>query len=97
LQTDDPPSYSFTTEVVTHVEPRESTMITTAYVIDDKGLLVTRAGSVRLIPWSSIRFLHVHVTSGVGSTGFPVYSARLRTLFASREISSLHWQGETRT
>jgi len=74
-----------------------STMITTAYVIDAKGLLVTRAGSSRLIPWTSIRFLHVHVTSGVGSTGFPVYSARLRMLFSSREISSLHWQGETRT
>lgn len=72
-------------------------MITTAYVIDAKGLLVTQAGSVRLIPWTSIRFIHVHVTSGVGSTGFPVYSARLRMLFASREISSLHWQGEART
>ncbi|OOO15801.1 hypothetical protein [Agrobacterium pusense] len=72
-------------------------MITTAYVIDAKGLLVTRAGSSRLIPWTAIRFLHVHVTSGVGSTGFPVYSARLRMLFSSREISSLHWQGETRT
>lgn len=72
-------------------------MITTAYVIDAKGLLVTRAGSFRLIPWTSIRFLHVHVTSGVGTTGFPVYSARLRMLFASREISSLHWQGETRS
>ncbi len=72
-------------------------MITTAYVIDAKGLLVTRAGSSRLIPWTSIRFIHVHVTSGVGSTGFPVYSARLRMLFSSREISSLHWQGETRT
>lgn len=50
-----------------------------------------------LIPWTSIRFLHIHVTSGVGSTGFPVYSARLRMLFASREITSLHWQGDTRT
>ncbi len=72
-------------------------MITTAYVIDAKGLLVTQAESVRLIPWISIRFIHVHVTSGVGTTGFPVYSARLRMLFASREISSLHRQGETRT
>lgn len=33
----------------------------------------------------------------VGTTGFPVYSARLRMLFAWRDISSLHWQGETRT
>ncbi|TGR65742.1 hypothetical protein EN837_21610 [bacterium M00.F.Ca.ET.194.01.1.1] len=72
-------------------------MITTAYVIDAKGLLVTQAGSVRLIPWTSIRFIHIHVTSGVGSTGFPVYTARLRMLFVSREISSLHWQGKTRT
>lgn len=72
-------------------------MITTAYVIDAEGLLVTQAGSVRLIPWTAIRFLHVHVTSGVGTTGFPVYSARLRTLFASREISSLHWKGQTPT
>lgn len=98
MQTDDPSSYSFTTEVVTHIEsPPRSTMITTAYAIDDKGLWVTRAGSARLIPWTSIRFLHVHVTSGVGTTGFPVYSARLRMLFASREITSLHWQGEKRT
>lgn len=72
-------------------------MITTAYVIDAKGLSVRRGQSVSLIPWTSIRFLHIHVTSGVGSTGFPVYSARLRMLFASREITSLHWQGETRT
>ncbi|MCA1868554.1 hypothetical protein HW571_23035 [Agrobacterium genomosp. 3] len=72
-------------------------MVTTAYAIDAKGLLVRRGQSVSLIPWTSIRFLHIHVTSGVGSTGFPVYSARLRMLFASREISSLHWQGETGT
>ncbi|OAI82833.1 hypothetical protein AYO27_16805 [Rhizobium sp. GHKF11] len=72
-------------------------MITTAYVIDAKGLLVRRGDSMSLIPWTSIRFIHVHVTSGIGSTGFPVYNARLRMLFASREISSLNWQGETRT
>ncbi|QCL92295.1 MULTISPECIES: hypothetical protein [Agrobacterium tumefaciens complex] len=72
-------------------------MVTTAYAIDAKGLLVRRGQSVSLIPWTSIRFLHIYVTSGVGSTGFPVYSARLRMLFASREISSLHWQGETGT
>lgn len=71
-------------------------MVTTAYVIDAQGLLVTRGRSVSLVPWTSFRFLHVHVTSGVGTTGFPVYSARLRTLFASKEISSLDWQGETR-
>jgi hypothetical protein len=72
-------------------------MITTAYVIDAKGLLVRRGQSVSLIPWTSIRFLHIHVMSGIGSTGFPVYNARLRMLFASRELSSLHWQGEART
>jgi len=66
-----------------------------AYGIDAQGLLVTRGRSVRLVPWTSFRFLHLHVTSGVGSTGFPVYSARLRTLFASRELSSLDWQGDT--
>ncbi|WP_332303245.1 hypothetical protein [Rhizobium sp. GR12] len=71
-------------------------MVTTAYVIDAKGLSVRRGHSISLIPWTSFRFLHVHVTSGVGTTGFPVYSARLRTLFASKEISSLDWQGETR-
>lgn len=98
MQTDDPPSYSFTTQVATHYQsPPGFTMITTVFVIDPQGLLVRRGRSERLIPWTSIRFLHVHVTSGVGSTGFPVYSARLRMLFASREISSLHWQGETRT
>lgn len=98
MQTDDPPTYSFTTQVAMPYQssPR-FTMITTAYVIDAKGLSVRRGQSVSLIPWTSIRFLHIHVTSGVGSTGFPVYSARLRMLFASREITSLHWQGETRT
>ncbi|QCL76844.1 hypothetical protein CFBP5877_24610 [Agrobacterium tumefaciens] len=71
-------------------------MVTTSYAIDAKGLLMRQGQSLRLIPWTSIRFLHIHVTSGVGSTGFPVYTARLRMLFVSKEISSLHWQGETR-
>ncbi|MCA2375128.1 hypothetical protein ACQZ5D_14495 [Agrobacterium sp. 22-211-1] len=71
-------------------------MITTAYVIDAKGLSVRRGQSVSLIPWTSFRFLHLHVTSGVGTTGFPVYSARLRMLFTSIQVSSLDWQGETR-
>lgn len=98
LQTDDPPTYSFTTQVATHYQsPPGFTMITTVFVIDPQGLLVRRGRSERLVPWTSFRFLHLHVTSGVGSTGFPVYSTRLRMLFASREISSLHWQGETRT
>ncbi len=66
-----------------------------AYVIEDRGLSVTRGRSVSLVPWTSLRFLHLHFTSGVGTTGFPVYSARLRTLFVSREISSLDWLGET--
>lgn len=71
-------------------------MITTAYVIDAKGLSVRRGQSVSLIPWTSFRFLHLHVTSGIGTTGFPVYSARLRMLFTSIQVSSLDWQGETR-
>lgn len=98
MQTDAPPTYSFTTQVaIPYQSSPRFTMVTTAYAIDAKGLLVRRGQSVSLIPWTSIRFLHIYVTSGVGSTGFPVYSARLRMLFASREISSLHWQGETRT
>lgn len=70
-------------------------MVTTSYVIDAKGLLVRRGHSVSLIPWTSFRFLHLHMTSGVGSTGFPVYSARLRTLFTTIQVSSLDWEGET--
>jgi hypothetical protein len=93
LQTDDPPTYRFTAKVEIH--HKSSPGITMAYVIDAQGLSVTQGRSVRLVPWTSFRFLHLHVTSGVGTTGFPVHSARLRTLFASRELSSLDWQGET--
>ncbi len=70
-------------------------MIATVYVIDARGLLVTRGRSVTLVPWTSLRFLHLHVTSGVGTTGFPVYSARFRTRFRSRELFSVDWQEET--
>jgi hypothetical protein len=93
LQTDEFPSYRFTVEVLTHQDTRQK--VEMAYVIKDRGLSVTRGRSVRLVPWTSLRFVHLHVTSGVGTTGFPVYSARLRTLFVSREISSLDWLGET--
>ncbi|MBD9388569.1 hypothetical protein IB237_15405 [Agrobacterium sp. AGB01] len=74
---------------------KSSPGITMAYVIETQGLRVTRGQSVRLVPWTAFRFLHLHVTSGVGTTGFPVYSARLRTLFASRELSSLDWQEDS--
>jgi len=93
LQTDDPPTYRFTAKVEKH--HKSSPGIKMAYVIDAQGLSVTQGRSVTLVPWTSFRFLHIHVTSGVGTTGFPVYSARLRTFFASREVSSLDWQGET--
>ncbi len=96
LQTNAPPSYSFSTQVPRPYQSPGFTMVTTAYVIDAKGLSVRRGHSISLIPWTSFRFLHLHVTSGVGSTGFPVYSARLRTLFTSIQLSSLDWQGETR-
>lgn len=94
MQTVEFPSYRFTVEVRSHQDTTQKVDI--AYVIEDHGLSVTRGRSVRLVPWRSIRFLHLHVTSGVGATGFPVYSARLRTLFMSREISSLDWLGEKR-
>lgn len=93
MQTDDLPAYRFTAKVPRHRETPQ--MVEMAYVIETQGLSVTQGKSVRLIPWTSFRFLHLHVTSGVGTTGFPVYSARLRTLFASREVSSLDWHGET--
>lgn len=93
MQTDDPPTYRFTAKVEKH--HKSSPGIKMAYVIDAQGLSVTQGRSVTLVPWTSFRFLHIHVTSGVGTTGFPVYSARLRTFFASREVSSLDWQGET--
>lgn len=96
LQTNDPPSYSFTAQVPRPYQSPTFAMVTTAYVINAKGLSVRRGHSITLIPWTSFRFLHLHVTSGVGSTGFPVYSARLRTLFTSIQLSSLDWQGETR-
>ncbi|MCQ8783800.1 hypothetical protein [Mangrovibrevibacter kandeliae] len=35
-----------------------------------------------------MRFVHLHATSGVGTTGFPVYSARIRTRFRAFEIAS---------
>lgn len=96
MQTDDPPTYRITEKVAMH---RKSSpgfqMIAITYVIDAQGLLVTRGRSVTLVPWTSLRFLHLHVTSGVGTTGFPVYSARLRTRFRSRELSSVDWQEET--
>nr|WP_244977945.1 hypothetical protein [Aureimonas jatrophae] len=68
--------------------------VETAFAIESRGLSVMQGRSVRLIPWNRLRFLQLHVTSGVGTTGFPVYSARIRTRFVSREISSLDWQGE---
>lgn len=93
MQTDNLPNYRFTVEVPRY---RDTPLkVEMAYVIEDGGLLVTRGRSVSLVPWTSLRFLHLHVTSGVGTTGFPVYSARLRTLFVSREISSFDRHGET--
>ncbi len=94
MQADDRPNYCFTAEVPRYRDTPQKVQI--AYVIEDRGLSVTRGRSVNLVPWTSLRFLHLHITSGVGTTGFPVYSARLRTLFVSREISSLDWLGETR-
>lgn len=92
MQTDDFPNYRFTAEIRRYRNSPQKVEI--AYAIADRGLSVTRGRSVSLVPWTSIRFLHLHVTSGVGTTGFPVYSARLRTLFTSKEISSLDWLGE---
>lgn len=93
MQTDDLPSYRFTAKVQKY--RGSSQKVDVAYVIKDRGLSVTQGRSIRLVPWTSLRFLHLHVTSGVGTTGFPVYSARLRTLFVSREIASLDWLEET--
>lgn len=93
MQTDDLPNYRFTAKIPRYRDTPQK--VEMAYVIEDRGLSVTRGRSVSLVPWTSLRFLHLHVTSGVGTTGFPVYSARLRTLFVSREISSLDWLGET--
>ncbi|MCA1241500.1 hypothetical protein LC092_03530 [Stappia stellulata] len=92
MQTDDPPSYRFTAKVQGRDAAQKVEM---AYVIERRGLSVMQGRAVRLVPWTSLRFLHLHVTSGVGTTGFPVYSARLRTRFMSWEISSLDWLGET--
>ena len=94
MQTDDLPNYRFTAEIPRYRNTPQK--VEMAYVIEDRGVSVTQGRSVSLLPWTSLRFLHLHVTSGVGTTGFPVYSARLRTLFVSREISSLDWLGETR-
>ena len=93
MQTDDLPNYRFTAEIQGYRDTSQK--VEMAYAVKDLGLSVTRGRSVSIIPWTSIRFLHLHVTSGVGTTGFPVYSARLRMLFVSREISSLDWHGET--
>lgn len=93
MQTDDLPNYRFTATTSKYRDTPQK--VEMAYVIEDRGISVTRGRSVSLIPWTSIRFLHLHVTSGVGTTGFPVYSARLRMLFASREISSLDSPGDT--
>lgn len=92
MLTDDLPNYRFTAEIRRYRNSPQK--VETAYAIDDRGLSVTQGRSVTLVPWTSIRFLHLHVTSGVGTTGFPVYSARLRTPFMSKEISSLDWLGE---
>ncbi|WP_244498140.1 hypothetical protein [Aureimonas ureilytica] len=89
---DDPPTHRFTAKVVPH--HGSSIGVETTYAIEAEGLSVRQGRSVKVVRWTSLRFLHLHVTSGVGTTGFPVYSARLRTLFGSREISSLDWQGE---
>ncbi|WP_340162350.1 hypothetical protein [uncultured Hoeflea sp.] len=93
MQTDDLPNYRFTVEFPRSYRDTPQKVQMT-YVINERGLSVTQGRSVRLVPWTSLRFLHLHVTSGVGTTGFPVYSARLRTLFVSREISSLDRLGE---
>jgi hypothetical protein len=93
LQTDNFPNYRFTAKILRYRNTPQK--IEMAYAIVERGLSVTRGRSVSLIPWTSIRFLHLHVTSGVGTTDFPVYSARLRTLFVSRDISSLDCLGET--
>ncbi|WP_320188818.1 hypothetical protein RMS29_015050 [Agrobacterium rosae] len=93
MQTDDLPNYRFTAEISSYQDTAQKVEV--AYVVEDRGLSVTRGRSVSLVPWTSLRFLHLHVTSGVGTTGFPIYSARLRTLLGSREISSLDWLGET--
>ncbi|WP_306029129.1 hypothetical protein [Stappia sp. MMSF_3263] len=92
MQTDDLPNYRFTAKIPGYRDTPQK--VEMAYVIEHRGLSVMRGGAVRLVPWTSLRFLHLHVTSGVGTTGFPVYSARLRTLFTSWEISSLDWPGE---
>lgn len=86
MQTDDLPNYRFTAKTPGSRDTPQK--VETVYAIEDRGLSVTQGRSVRLVPWKSLRFLHLHVTSGVGTTGFPVYNARLRTLFVSREISS---------
>lgn len=93
MQTDDLPNYRFTAEIPRYRDTPQK--VEMAYVIKDRGLSVTQGRFVSFVPWTSLRFLHLHVTSGVGTTGFSVYSARLRTLFVSREISSLDWLGET--
>jgi hypothetical protein len=93
LQTDDAPTYRITEKVAMHHKSSPGfQMNAMTYVVDSNGLLVTRGRSVTLVPWASLRFLHLHVTSGVGTTGFPVYSARLRTLFRAREFCSVDWQ-----
>lgn len=92
MQRDALPTYRFTANVTPHHSA--SVGVPMVYVIEDRGLSVSRGGNVRVIPWTAFRFLHLHFTSGVGTFGFPVYRARLRTRWLTSEISSLDWQGE---
>ncbi|WP_279483556.1 hypothetical protein [Aureimonas sp. SK2] len=93
MQGRDLPAYRFTAKLAKHGGGFD--WIETAFEIAFEGLSVERNGRVRVIPWAAFRFLHLHHTSGVGTTGFPVYSARLRTLWSTRDISSVDWQGDT--
>lgn len=93
MQTDDLPNYRFTAKSLRYRNTPQR--VEMAYDIEERGLSLMRGRSVSLILWTSIRFLHLHVTSGAGTTDFPVYSARLRALFVQRDISSLDCLGET--
>ena len=70
MQTNDLPNYRFTAEIPRYRDTPQK--VEMAYVIKGRGLSVTQGRSVNLVPWTSLRFLHLHVTSGVGTTGFPV-------------------------
>jgi hypothetical protein len=63
LQTDDLPNYRFTAKIPRYRDTPQK--VEMAYVIEDRGLSVTRGRSVSLVPWTSLRFLHL--TSRVGS------------------------------